>query len=55
MKFVALITAALVTTAAIVPVSASAAPHGWHTKKVCKQVKQGHHTKRVCKTVRVRR
>jgi invasion protein IalB len=56
MKFLAIVAAALVTTAAMSPAPASAAPnaprHGAKWKTVCKvQVRHGHRN-RVCRKVR---
>jgi hypothetical protein len=55
MKIAAFAAAICVTAASLAPLPAFAAPHGWHSKKVCKMVRHGHHSKRVCKIVRVRR
>jgi hypothetical protein len=55
MKIAAFAAAVCVTAASLAPLPALAAPHDWHSKKVCKMVRQGHHAKRVCKMVRVRR
>jgi hypothetical protein len=54
MKLFALVTAGLVTAAAIAPTSVSAAPHGWRNKSVCSFVSRGHHRVRQCHQVRVR-
>ena len=55
MKFVALIAATVVATAAISATPAAAGPrHGWHTKKVCKWVGRGHHKVKRCSNVKVR-
>ena len=54
MKFVALIAATVVAAAALTPVPADAARHGWHNKRVCKTVWRGHHKVRKCRVVKVR-
>lgn len=56
MKMLALVSAGLVATAALTPLStASAAPrHGWRTKTVCKTTWVHHHKVRRCHKVRVR-
>ncbi|HEX7657120.1 MAG TPA: hypothetical protein VF404_08990 [Sphingomonas sp.] len=56
MKMLALVSAGLVATAALAPLStASAAPrHGWRTKTVCKTTWVHHHKVRRCHKVRVR-
>ncbi len=60
MKFLAVVAAAIVTTAAMTPAPASAAPnaprwHGARYKTVCKVQRRHGHVKRVCTKVRVGR
>jgi invasion protein IalB len=53
MKFLAVVAAALVTTAAMTPAPASAAPrHGNRWKTVCKVQHRHGHNVRVCRKVR---
>lgn len=52
MKLLALVTAGLVTAAAIAPAPVAAAAHGWRNKSVCKVVFKGHHKVRECRQVR---
>jgi hypothetical protein len=56
MKLLALVSASLVATAALAPVSAAnAAPrHGWHWKTVCKTTWVHHHKVRRCRKMHVR-
>ncbi|MGN6277983.1 MAG: hypothetical protein ACTHM8_04585 [Sphingomonas sp.] len=56
MKLLALVSAGLVATAALAPVStANAMPrHGWRWKTVCRTTWHHHHRVRRCHRVRVR-
>jgi hypothetical protein len=54
MKLIALATAGLVAAAALAPVPAAAAPHGWRWKNVCTTKWVGHHKVSKCRKVHVR-